>query len=253
MGIGFEFQGLRGTSAVLARGGLGGVMNVVQGGKFGHGVLSSSAGGVTNSIPNAHARIIGAAIIGGTVSEFTGGKFSNGAVSAAFAWVISEGVNELWGQSNEWPNFDEMSNQQLADWVLENGAQFGIEFKEGIQIFVVDEYRIYNKQLGWITCADSTCSGLVAVTISGHYEPRGNYIELFKPAFEVGFRAFALSPTEVKGYRSLSREAVAVQAIGHEAAHSMGVDMVRNVAPTHYEAERMGLEAMHKFRRIYEQ
>ncbi|RUO24950.1 RHS repeat-associated core domain-containing protein, partial [Aliidiomarina sanyensis] len=49
IGIGFEFQGLRGTSAVLARGGLGGVMNVVQGGKFGHGVLSSSAGGVTNS------------------------------------------------------------------------------------------------------------------------------------------------------------------------------------------------------------
>jgi len=193
-------------------------------------------------------------VLGGIASEVTGGKFKNGAATAAFTWALSQGANQLADQSNDRPNFDEMSNQQFADWVLENGDQFGIEFKEGLQIFAVDEYRIYNERLGaWITCSDSTCGGSVDVTVSGHYEPNGNYIELFKPAFESGFHSFAPARGVTKGYRNLSREAIAVQVIGHEAAHSMGVDMVRDVAPTHYEAERMGLEAMNRFRRMYEQ
>lgn len=63
-----------------------------------------------------------------------------------------------------------------------------------------------------------------------------------KPAtlFESGFHSFAPGRGITKGYLNLSREAIAVQVIGHEAAHSMGVDMVRDVAPTHYEAEQLG-------------
>lgn len=71
----------------FARAVSGGVLEVVQGGKFGHGFASAGltsafmpqVGGINNDV----VRTATGALIGGTISKATGGKFSNGAISGA--------------------------------------------------------------------------------------------------------------------------------------------------------------------------
>jgi RHS repeat-associated protein len=73
----------------------GGVMSVLQGGKFGHGFISAGIAKAANAnglIPGdgfKPQRVLLAGIIGGTISEITGGKFANGATSAAIAQVVN--------------------------------------------------------------------------------------------------------------------------------------------------------------------
>ena len=65
----------------------GGVVESLQGGKFGHGFVAAgltanfmpSVGGIQNDV----IRTAVGALIGGTISEVTGGKFANGAISGA--------------------------------------------------------------------------------------------------------------------------------------------------------------------------
>jgi RHS repeat-associated protein len=80
-----------------ARGAIGGMTSVLQGGKFGHGFASAGLPTVIGSfefidIPadNLGAQVVVDAIIGGTISELTGGKFANGAVTAAFSTLLPE-------------------------------------------------------------------------------------------------------------------------------------------------------------------
>ena len=86
---------------------LGGVMSVVQGGKFGHGFLSAgvnagvapaiSSIGKGNDITFSKGvqRATAAAIVGGTVSKVTGGNFANGASTAAFAQTFNDLAHEV--------------------------------------------------------------------------------------------------------------------------------------------------------------
>ncbi|WP_249332093.1 M35 family metallo-endopeptidase, partial [Pseudoalteromonas rubra] len=91
--------GLGGFEAFAASGLVGGVMSVIQGGKFGHGFVSAGVGSVTGGMfgKGPMNRIIGSAIVGGTVSAITGGKFANGAFSAAFATALKAD----WGASKQ--------------------------------------------------------------------------------------------------------------------------------------------------------
>ena len=87
---------------VLAHGAVGGVMSVLQGGKFGHGFASASiAKGFSLGAQNLNANIYGqfaaAAIAGGTASEATGGKFANGAQSAALAFLVNQAASSSAG------------------------------------------------------------------------------------------------------------------------------------------------------------
>ncbi len=232
----------------------GGITASLQGGKFGHGFLSAGTGAAVGGIPGLRglapgkiaARTVVSAVTAGTVSEITGGKFANAAATAAFFSLISSAA-----QRASRPNFDDMSNQELADWIQKNGAEFGIETPDGLKVVAIDEYRQFDEVLGWVECSDALCEGRIDTVIYGHYDKRRNQIELFKPAFEAGEHSFALSQSDVRG-AVLSREAIAVQSFGHEAAHSMGIDMIRDMAPTHYNAERIGLDAMRHFRNKYE-
>ncbi|HHJ16433.1 MAG TPA: hypothetical protein ENJ80_07020, partial [Gammaproteobacteria bacterium] len=81
---------------------VGGVMSVLQGGKFGHGFVST---GIVQSfaapISNLRgeglrgARVVAAAIVGGTASELTGGEFANGATTGAFSYLFNDAAHEL--------------------------------------------------------------------------------------------------------------------------------------------------------------
>lgn len=112
------------------------------------------------------------------------------------------------------------------------------------------DYRNYEVGRGWVTCSDALCGGTLERPIYGHYDKDRNVIELFKPAFTSGGHAFATSQTETRG-AMLARVEIAVATLGHEAAHSMGIDMNGSIAPVHYEAERAGMEALANFRALH--
>ncbi|GAA4107137.1 hypothetical protein GCM10022414_38040 [Zhongshania borealis] len=89
-----------GAAQVAAHAVTGGVLSVMQGGKFGHGFASAGltkgfmkyAGIGINTHQNWYhvaGRTTIAAVIGGTISDTTGGKFANGAVTAAFAHLLN--------------------------------------------------------------------------------------------------------------------------------------------------------------------
>jgi len=94
-----------GLGHILSHGATGGVISVLQGGKFGHGFASA---GLTKALSPAIGKVTGlniggksvaqaavAATVGGTISKATGGKFSNGAVTAAFGNLFNQqGVRE---------------------------------------------------------------------------------------------------------------------------------------------------------------
>jgi hypothetical protein len=88
----------------IAHGVVGGAMNVVRGGKFGVGFVSSAftkfvsdpiqgfaekiAG--TSGVVSDMAGAAGAAIVGGTASVLGGGKFANGAQTAAIQYLFNQ-------------------------------------------------------------------------------------------------------------------------------------------------------------------
>ena len=90
-----------GVAHIGAHATAGGVLSVLQGGKFGHGFVSA---GVSKALTPAISKVqtglsvgskdLGQALIagtvGGTVSKMTGGKFSNGAITAAFANLFNQ-------------------------------------------------------------------------------------------------------------------------------------------------------------------
>jgi hypothetical protein len=73
---------------------VGGVAAVLQGGKFGHGFLSSMVSTslkvfmkpATTSFGNEYTRTLISSIVGGTMSHLTGGSFANGAITSALQW-----------------------------------------------------------------------------------------------------------------------------------------------------------------------
>ena len=75
----------------------GGVMSVMQGGKFGHGFAAAGVmQGFAKSIDSISSarfsvgRIAAAAVVGGTASKLSGGKFANGAATGAFSRMFND-------------------------------------------------------------------------------------------------------------------------------------------------------------------
>lgn len=85
----------------------GGVMSDLQGGKFGHGMvsagLSTAASPAFDHISMPAGQVVVAAIIGGTASSITGGRFANGAVTAAFAFASSSIMRQATAPSGDIP------------------------------------------------------------------------------------------------------------------------------------------------------
>jgi len=84
------------AAQVAAHSAAGGTLNVLQGGKFGHGFISA---GVTKALTpaidsaaegNIFAGTVASAVVGGTASELSGGNFANGARTAAFQFLFNQ-------------------------------------------------------------------------------------------------------------------------------------------------------------------
>lgn len=90
------------ATKVALHGIAGGIVQKLQGGKFGHGFLSAGAtqafSGAISAVDSTNpgvspARVAVAAVVGGSVSAASGGKFANGAVTAAFAAAFGQGAH----------------------------------------------------------------------------------------------------------------------------------------------------------------
>lgn len=111
----------------------GGVLEMVQGGKFGHGFASAGltsafmpqVGGINNDI----VRTATGALIGGTISKATGGKFANGAISGAIQGAMTKNATEA-QQSRKAPSVVSQSSGMPL-----NEGQAKAVLKQGLGIF----------------------------------------------------------------------------------------------------------------------
>ncbi len=79
----------------------GGVMSVVQGGKFGHGFAAAGLtqafapgiDGIDKGSRFSVGRVVASAVVGGTASKLSGGKFANGATTGAFSRMFNDEAN----------------------------------------------------------------------------------------------------------------------------------------------------------------
>ncbi|MCX2836472.1 DUF637 domain-containing protein [Microbulbifer thermotolerans] len=117
---------------------VGGVMSVLQGGKFGHGFVSAGltqalSGGISKiggspqssgyfSAGNRALRIFAAAILGGTASKISGGKFANGAVTGAFSRALNDEAHSF-AQRGPTGNFSPVPGSYFD----ENGVPVTVE------------------------------------------------------------------------------------------------------------------------------
>jgi len=87
--------GFRYFAQVAVHGTIGGITNILTGGKFGHGFATAgfakffSVGALKLGLDGA-GQFFAATIAGGTASKVTGGKFANGATTAALAYVVNQ-------------------------------------------------------------------------------------------------------------------------------------------------------------------
>lgn len=114
------------VSKVALHGIAGGVVQKLQGGKFGHGFASA---GITQAFSgkidtldagNRHfspIRVVAAAMVGGSASAASGGKFANGAVTGAF----SRAFNEEWQHDSDEP-IDPLTDRELRAYIRRAGA-----------------------------------------------------------------------------------------------------------------------------------
>jgi hypothetical protein len=239
--------GLTGAGTFGVSGLAGGFLSEVQGGNFGHGLISAGIGAVSGGWfgKGAMSNVLGSAIVGGTISKLTGGKFANGAFTAAF----SSALRQDWSKK---PDFSGMTNEQKTQWIRENYKSLGVEVAEGTSIEYVDEY-VGLTRAGLTICGDSDCGG--ASSIAGTFED--GYITLYKSAFESSFTY--VTESNIDGVQNIRFNNItnagpmgkAIFTFGHEAAHSMGVDLI-NGDVYHTNGEAAGRRAYNRFKELYD-
>ena len=155
--LGSDYAGVLGTglkaaqfaTQIAAHAMAGGVISVMQGGKFGHGFVSAGATKAASpwigSIGDgaramAPARVATAALVGGTVSAATGGKFANGAVTAAFqqAWNGERGLSDA--EESAYRTYDPSDpdfhgwtvRTPMCDTASQHGCSVDVVFEQGL-------------------------------------------------------------------------------------------------------------------------
>jgi len=126
----------------------GGLMNSLQGGKFGHGFwaagFSASFKPGINKIGGGEAafaghRIAAAAVIGGTASKISGGKFANGAVTGAFSQAFN-------GE-------EQLKRENAQYWSrVERAARYEIKRLDGMDLNTEagrEAFKTYLRLHGW--------------------------------------------------------------------------------------------------------
>lgn len=150
---GVNFSGLEGFAAGAARvatvGFVGGVSQVLAGGKFGHGFVAAGLGASSSYIPGLGGssgwavvgRVLVSAVVGGTASEITGGKFANGAAYGAFSAVVTSSAQIAADESSRQNSIRKIEN--LPDSIVDREAIYSEGFQAAkAQGLIVDGSKI---------------------------------------------------------------------------------------------------------------
>ena len=133
------------SAKVLAHATAGGTLNVLQGGKFGHGFVSA---GITEAVSpaiaeigNDYAEVAAAAIVGGTTSALSGGKFGNGAITGAFGYAFNQ-LHEGQGEPEPLRSVDLTENQRaLATILMSEAGIYGDEEIRAVGSTVINRMK----------------------------------------------------------------------------------------------------------------
>ncbi len=244
---------------------VGGVTSVLGGGRFGHGFLSAGLGagfggpladGLAGlGMGDVTAGTVAAMLIGGTSSAATGGKFANGA-----AWAALSSVTAKVAAESTRPDFSKVSKDQRVEWIRDHASELGLDFSnvDVINLDHADEYVLTELGDGTLVSCEGPCSSGGRM---GDYNPETRELRLFAEAFDGGTLLIFRGMQESKGY---SRGALGltvtfspmerlVHVVGHELAHSHGIDVsgVFRETGIHPNANKIGLEALDRFRGLY--
>ncbi len=191
------------------------------------------------------ARTVVSAVTAGTVSEVTGGKFANGAMTAAFFSLVSS-VAQRAGR----PDFDKMTKQQKVAWIQENADMLGLDFSKvnEINLDYSNEYNITGiDRYGVPIKCSSDC-----FPWAGVFHTNTGTLYVFGEGFEGAPHMTIHTKVGSDGYtvldsvsRSYTPMEYLIHTIGHEVSHSLGFDLETAL---HIDGERMGLEAVDRFR-----
>ena len=126
-----------------------GVIDTIQGGKFGAGFASgfvSSGFAVSQKWGTVESRTIVMAMAGGTTSQITGGKFANGAINGAFVHLFNhEAVRSIGGFVKHY--FGDGSSRNVTDeYILSDSAQSKMSVFENQAI---DSAKTNGSFYGW--------------------------------------------------------------------------------------------------------
>lgn len=171
----FWAAGVKGEARhIFAHAMAGGVLSVIQGGKFGHGFAAAGLSKALDANFNPESDAAGAffaetavvTIVGGTISEMTGEKFANGAITAAFQHL-----------------FNKMEQRKAyEEWKAKIAAQLaGQEYNEGVvgalnaarkeqRARKSDPSEGGNKRIGAVL---TSVDGKYGVTSTGPHEANG--------------------------------------------------------------------------------
>ncbi len=213
-GIGSHFQKLAGADKILSGAQraakvathaiAGGTLNVLQGGKFGHGFVSAgvveAVSPTVMKIPNSYAKVAVSALVGGSVSAGTGGKFGNGAITGAFQMAF----NEL-GHTNDNGEFKSDKDRNLE---LHEPDELFAGGMEGMDVTRAIDHIDSNVVLpfGHGLCARHTANAIEAGGV--YLGPRTNHAKDFGPILErAGFKEINIS----EGYAPLSGDIAVIQ------------------------------------------
>ena len=163
------------------------------------------------------------------------------------------------------PDFAAFSNEEIFDWIYDNGESLGIEFGDGTTTRIENSYGVQSYDgRSYEYCRVSGCGDEDASRKYGHYDGIRNESVLYLDAFEQGFHSSSIisgslnlddpsssGETRVLS-RRLSRMEIAIDSLAHEALHSTGVEIDQsNANGMHPRSEARGRDAVARFRRKY--
>ncbi|MCF6439733.1 hypothetical protein L1077_09850 [Pseudoalteromonas luteoviolacea] len=249
--------GLGGFEGFAISGLAGGMMSVMQDGKFGHGFISAGIGSATGGMfgKGPLNRIIGSAIVGGTVSTITGGKFANGAMTAAFATVLRADWGEhshASGKGNLDFETEGTEEERLQRFKEIKGDEKRVVFKDiyvGREVtekgkIVLTEFENATKFKTWLRSspAGSKRGYLNAEHINYFITDK---IILYRTAV-MGFSGSRYLPNGESFTRNFTPLENGHVLLGHEIAHRHGIDTGNNLR-AHVNANLEGIKRCKSF------
>lgn len=131
----------------------------------------------------------------------------------------------------------------------------GIVLGDGVSVIYRDEYKYINK-IGIARFCLKECDSILDrySLVHGEYSKRHNRITLFRGAveieIEVGVKFMPNGGATISsGGGTRSGVETAIKTLGHEAAHSRGIDMHLPGNAYHPNAEAEGLRALEMYRK----